>query len=210
MHMTRPGTHIRKLAAISLVAVWAVSTIAAFWWFEFRNLRPFLDEQAVMFRAADLGRHLAQELPPTTDNLPVLLHFWDPGCPCARFSTPHVQDLIAARAGNGLKVVIMIPDASLAPAAREHFGPEAGVILAEGIDPVSSPSAALLDDSGQLAYFGPWSTGANCTVADGGFVESALDALSRGQNPQQVNTLAVGCFCRWPTPEQGHNTRVTS
>jgi hypothetical protein len=188
----------RKLAAVGLVLVWAAGTVAAFWWFEFRNLRTFLPEQVAMFQADQLGDLAAEARAPNTGSGPVIMHFWDPACPCTRFTTPHLQDILATYAGRGLGLVVLVPEAGLKDAARETFGAMADVRVAGTLNPVSSPAAVLLDTRGELAYFGPYSTGAGCTTGAGSFVESVLDALDAGYNPRQVNTLATGCFCRWP------------
>ena len=196
--MTASPSTTRKLAAIGLVAIWAIGTVTAFWWFEFRNLRAFLPEQAVMFRADQLGEMTLPLYREQNPDGPLVVHFWDPKCPCTRFTTPHVQNIVASYAGQGLSLVVVIPEASLENDARAEFGASTTIRVAGAINPVSSPAAALLDATGELAYFGPYSTGAGCTTGDGGFVETVLNALHAGQNPRQINTLATGCFCRWP------------
>lgn len=191
----------RRHAAIALVAVWAVGTVIAFWWFEFRNLRAFLPEEAVMFRSEQLGHDLALQLEGTPREGPLLVHFWDPGCPCARFATPHLREIMDRYQAQGVRFVVLTPGTVREEEAREVFGADAEIRMAGPLNPLSSPAAALLDTDGHLAYFGPYSEGAGCTAADGGFVETVLDQLQTGQNPRQINTLAVGCFCRWPTTD---------
>ena len=188
----------RRLAATGLVLVWAAGTVAAFWWFEFRNLRTFLPEQVAMFQAERLGDLAAETGAPARGPGPVIMHFWDPACPCTRFTTPHVQDIVASYADRDVGLVVLVPEAGLEDAARATFGATTDVRVAGTLNPVSSPAAVLLDAQGELAYFGPYSTGAGCTTGDGSFVESVLDSLNAGYNPRQVNTLATGCFCRWP------------
>lgn len=194
--MTTEVSTRRLLLAIALVGLWGISTVAAFWWFEFRNLQAFQPEQAVLFDSGSLQDSLAQQFGEAAG--PVALHFWDPDCPCTRFNTPHVRDLMAAYAEKGMRFVVLTPTAALQTRAREEFGPQVEIRVAGPLDPLSSPAAVLLDGQGQLAYFGPYSTGANCTTGNGDYVELVLNELDAGNNPRQINTLAVGCFCRWP------------
>jgi len=58
----------------------------------------------------------------------------------------------------------------------------------------ASPSVAIWDASGRLAYAGPYSLGSVCTSANS-FVEPIIDQLIAGQYVENAGILAVGCYC---------------
>jgi len=184
------------LLSIGVFILWLGLTSIGFWWYQFRWYQS-LDEQWFTF----LGGELAQlQLASTADNAvvsrPTVVHFVDPECPCSRFSAPHIKDIeqqftqpryfrvtaaVAASPGNGSHV---LPE-GLAPADIQRLIP-------------ASPAVAIWDGSGELAYFGPYSSGSFCGQGND-FVKATLVSLDAGQNPRWVNQEAVGCLCAWPT-----------
>jgi hypothetical protein len=186
--------------AWGLLAAWLAATAVAFWWFEYQHVRAFNDPQgrgtAVLFDSAALSAGLAAA---SSGAAPTLVHFWDPSCPCSRLNAPHVRELMETYRTRGIEFVVAVPPGSIERARRAY--PGASVVSAASLQqalPPSAPAAAVLEAGGELAYFGPYSVGAFCTSGSGAFVERALDAVLAGDNPRQLNTLAVGCFCPWP------------
>jgi len=62
----------------------------------------------------------------------------------------------------------------------------------------ATPAVAIWDRSGKLAYFGPYSEGLTCNASNS-FIEPILKALAAGRAVNATHTLAVGCYCSWPT-----------
>lgn len=203
----------RLYVGMALLTIWLASMAIAFWWFQYRNVQTFTP-QAVFFDSQTLQAQLQQLLLHVTHrhNQPAatVVHFYNPGCPCNKFNERHVRDLIAQYGRQGVRFIVMV-SADLATdqeqalqQARQVFNDPAviDVQLAKEIRPPSSPAVAILDAQDQLAYFGPYSIGATCSVQNGAYVETTLDKLFHGIPTRQLNTLAVGCFCDWPATHQ--------
>jgi hypothetical protein len=210
-------TIARRRLATALSVCWLLATAYAFWWFQLRNLQPFDPDAAsrtVLFEARQINTALSallSDTPVTADadrqNMATVIHFWDPACPCSRFNERHVRDIVSGYRDRGIRFVVIaraghgLTHDALATRARAAFGDAVQLMDAPtgtltDLTP-SSPATAILDAEGELAYFGPYSTGALCTSTTGVFAERVLDQLLLGHNPQQWNTWASGCFCSW-------------
>jgi len=199
----------RHIVAVVLVVSWLVGMVFAFWWFQYRYVQPFVSKHTVFFDSSVLRSQLAALVTqmPQSAGVATVVHFYNPGCACNRFNEAHVRELITRYGAKGVRFVIAVEADSIAhrgqvlAQAKKVFDLPSviGFRLAGEMRPPSSPAVAVLDARGQLAYFGPYSIGAVCSASNGAFVETALDKLIKGNNPAQVNTLAVGCFCPWPS-----------
>jgi len=184
-----------------LVMTWLVFTAVAFWWFQFKNIQQFSPQenrQAAFFQAGGLAEQLMAlqaggELAAIT-----VVHFWDPGCQCSRFNNAHVADLVSEYTDKGVRFVI-VPAVNDVDQQEfvELFGVDARLARMNDIAMPSSPAAAVLDKDGHLAYFGPYSSGANCGSKAGAYVEKVLEKMLVGDKPRYLNMAAVGCFCDW-------------
>ena len=190
---------------LALVTLWLLMTVYAFWWFQFRLLQPFTtagQQSTVLFDSDPLRDQLSaisRQTSGSADNITVV-HFWDPDCPCNRFNEAHVKQLMQEYGRQGVRFVVVA--GSQIKTAKRIFTDPAVIEYIEELPslsrPPSSPAVAIMDKKGELAYFGPYSVGAVCSVGNGAFVEKALDKVLSGINPKHWNTLAVGCFCSWP------------
>lgn len=200
-----------------LVSVWIVSTVFAFWWFQFRNIQAFdidaVTNQTVFFESGELGARLENLVnKEQQDNKlkPVsVVHFWNPDCPCNRFNEVHVKKIISDYADKNVRFTIVVSGNSAEQRklreerARKIFSHQAVKNFRSDwpMDkgPPSSPAVGVINSVGELVYFGPYSLGANCAPDKGKFVEKVLDHLKNKKQAQkkQLNTLAVGCFCPW-------------
>ncbi|MNQ24031.1 hypothetical protein D3C85_372120 [compost metagenome] len=189
--MPRPS---RKTLLASFIAlIWIAAMLAAFWWFEARYLRSF-DQQAALFAGAEL--RLPAEL---AGPGPIrLVHFWDPACPCNIGNQQHLAELIEHFGPLGVSFHAVQKPGSKGqlPATLSAMQALAPLPGSAGIP--ASPAVAIWDQQGQLAYFGPYSEGLTCNSSNS-FIEPILEALNAGRPVNASNTMAVGCFCQWPT-----------
>lgn len=189
--MSRPS---RKTLLASLIALlWIAAMLAAFWWFEARYVRPF-DQQTALFAGAEL--RLPAEL---AGPGPIrLVHFWDPACPCNVGNQQHLGELIEHFGPLGVSFHAVQKPGSKGqlPATLSAMQALAPLPGSAGIP--ASPAVAIWDIQGQLAYFGPYSEGLTCNSSNS-FIEPILEALAAGRPVNASNTMAVGCFCQWPT-----------
>lgn len=190
-----PRSHHKKLLAGLIAALWVLTMVAAFWWFEARYLRPF-SERTALFDGSVL--QLPAELAgPGTIRL---VHFWDPTCPCTVGNQQHLAELVARYDGQGVDfhavrkagTVGQLPDSLQALKTIDAL-PGSEQLPA-------SPAVAIWDRQGRLAYFGPYSNGFSCTSGNS-FIEPVLDALLQERQVAADNTLASGCFCNWRDPD---------
>ena len=152
-------------------------------------------EQAVVFEDADL--RLPATLAGATGRIR-LVHFWDPDCTsCNRETSAHLSYLISMYQRANIDFYsIRKPgtEGQLPPFLQGKLQPLDAI---EGMERIpASPSVAIWDAQGQLAYAGPYSVGMVCTSANS-FVEPIIDNLIDGQPVEPFGMLVVGCYCRW-------------
>ncbi|MFP6848272.1 MAG: DUF6436 domain-containing protein [Pseudomonas sp.] len=190
--MTRPT---RKTLFLSLLLLlWGAAMLAAYRWYDARYLRSF-SEQTALFYGEQL--RLPDEL---AGPGPIrLVHFWDPACPCNVGNQQHLAELLERFGPQGVSFYALQKPGStgLLPNTLSAMQPLSALPGSEQIP--ASPAVAIWDNSGQLAYFGPYSEGAICSSSNS-FIEPILEALVAGRAVNASNTLAVGCFCDWLTP----------
>lgn len=175
----------KRFLLVVAIVLWIGALACALWWYNHNFIRTEFF----------VGQHL--QLPQTIAGAGKirLVHFWDPGCPCNLGNQAHLADLTrdyaaavdfyhVQKPGSGGHLPKNL--ASLQPLA-----------LTPGQQALpASPAVAIFDNSGQLAYFGPYSEGAICNASNS-FVEPILDALQQGRTVRAGSNLASGCFCTW-------------
>mgnify|MGYP005991232145 FL=1 len=167
------------------VALWLLCMVFAFWWFEYRHWQTF-NEQNVIFNGAELSllqQRLIQKNQPQNMGLQVV-HFTDDACQCSRYSQSHIKRL--------QPVFESVTQITLSPKHPSM----------QGISIPASPSVAIWDEHGELAYFGPYSSGAICGEGND-FVKPVINQLKQQSNPRWVNMIGIGCYCPWK--EGKHN-----
>ncbi|WP_420492667.1 DUF6436 domain-containing protein [Phytopseudomonas flavescens] len=165
--------------------------VLAFWWFEARYLRPFSD-RTTLFDGTEL--HLPAGL--AGPGRIRLVHFQDPACPCNVGNQQHLAELTARYSIRGVSFYVVHKPGMEGAQADATSGLQPLIGL-EGSDKLpASPAVAIWDQRGELAYFGPYSSGFTCTSGNS-FIEPVLDALLDGRRVVANNNLASGCFCDW-------------
>ena len=185
------------LLASLLALVCAAVLWAAYDWFQGRYLRAFNEHTAVFSGdALQLPAELAGPGPIR------LVHFWDPACPCNVGNQQHLAELIEHYGPQGVEFYSVQKAGSHGqlPANLERLKHLPTLPGAEQIP--ASPAVAIWDRNGKLAYFGPYSEGLTCNSSNS-FIEPILKALRDGRPVNATHTLAVGCYCPWPTPKAG-------
>lgn len=166
---------LRLMLAGIVFVCWLFFMAYAFWWFQFRHIDSF-NYYLAEFNSNDMDT----SFPLPTVGTSVVVHILDPKCPCTRFSTSHIRD-IENQYG---EISTFMKWQDLPESFRRDFRIPA------------SPAVAIWSASGELAYFGPYSSGEFCGEGDD-FVFATIDNLTKGTNPKWINQDAVGCFCAW-------------
>ena len=183
----------RNTMVYTLIALTCAGLLwAGYDWFQSRYLRPFSD-QTVFFPGDALALPAGMAGPGRIR----LVHFWDPSCPCNVGNQQHLAELVEHFAGpGGVDFYSVQKPGSLGqlPVTLSAMKPLPSLPGAEHIP--ASPAVAIWDQSGKLAYFGPYSEGLTCNASNS-FIEPILQALTTGRPVDTTHTMAVGCYCGW-------------
>lgn len=181
------------LFACLLILICAVGLWAAYDWFQGRYMRAFSDQTALF-----AGDVLSLPVELSGPGAIRVVHFWDPACPCNVGNQQHLTDLLARYVPQGVHFYSVQKPGTHGqlPATLSAIKPLASLPGAEHLS--ASPAVAIWDRSGQLAYFGPYSEGATCNASNS-FIEPILQALNEGRSVKVTHTMAVGCYCPWPS-----------
>ncbi|WP_133256754.1 DUF6436 domain-containing protein [Nitrincola tibetensis] len=187
------GCHWQKIIAYIALLTWLLLMMFSFWWFHFRYLHAASSiEGWVMFQQD----HIQLTLDHPTHQ-PTLVHFFDVDCPCSRFVTADIKQLIDFSAEQA-QVKILVPRLDDIPKVHGIFGQQVTVLLAE-VKPVAAPAAWLVNTEGETVYLGPYSDSGICRSDSNHLVGEMLADLLLGKEIERYNHLTTGCFCSWPT-----------
>ncbi|MBC7922000.1 MAG: redoxin domain-containing protein [Ferruginibacter sp.] len=136
----------------------------------------------------------------TRSGKPVLLHFFNPDCPCSRFNTEQFQSL-AKQYGDQVQFYAVLPETTASPGAvAERFAITVPMLvdsekrLAKACGVYSTPQAALLDRTGKLYFRGNYNQSRYCTAEKTAFVKMALASLVAGQPAPLLGLAATDSY----------------
>jgi hypothetical protein len=202
----------RSAAAGALAGVLALAIGWAFWDQDLRYARP--TPPPTGWRPVAVGATVA--LPAAIDRLraeqpgrPLLLHFFNPSCPCSRFNVDHVRALWS-RFGGEVTVVAVLAEgepsvmraAYRALALDVPFYVDADHRLADALGVYATPRAAILDGAGRVYFVGNYNRTRYCRERNTEFARIALEAAVAGARSPAMTpaaTVAYGC----PLPTRG-------
>ena len=159
---------------------------------------------------------LPSRLAATRDGRPLLLHFFNPDCPCSRFNAEHVRAL-RQRFGDRVRFVAVAQIADGQSATEQNrsldtigrlFGPDLEAIvdedgkIAAACGVYSTPQAAIVSSgpSRTLLFRGNYNTARYCTAPETEFVRLALETLVDGRSiPRPTREVMVAYGCELPT-----------
>jgi hypothetical protein len=192
-------------------AVFALTLLAAiawvFWQQDLQYSRP-TPRPAGWHRPA-VGTAIAlpraiEDLRAARRGAPVLLHFFNPACPCSRFNIEHVRAL-AVRFHQDLVVVAVLSEGDPATMRAAYRALPLGLPsyvdadhrLADAVGVYSTPQAAVLDGAGRLFYQGNYNLTRYCVNRNTEFARLALEAVVAGRPAPRVEPVdaatAYGC-----------------
>lgn len=186
-------------------AAWLLGVVGVFWYLtslknqEENHLQDRLYDASVLMSDSIFTQEtVSAKKQPVTDPKATVLHYYNPDCPCTRYNTWHVKDLIKEFTKQGVRFEIRVPDESLIKEAELMFNRPAKVAEA-GATPIASPSSLVLDANMNPQYIGPYSPAATCNLSKDDFVGNVLNDLLAGEVYPRTRNLALGCICDWPT-----------
>ena len=134
---------------------------------------------------------------------PLLLHFFNPSCPCSRFNVDHVRAL-TSRFGAEVTVVAVLAEGEPAVMQAAYRALQLDVPhyidadrrLAEALGVYATPQAAILDGAGRLYFVGNYNRTRYCREPATEFARLALEAVVAGARPPAITpaaAIAYGC-----------------
>ena len=206
----RPSSRRRQLAAATLTTTLTAVIAGMFWWQDLQFARPTpVPEgwQAIAPGAPVVLPGRLEQIRNAAGNRPVLLHFFNPSCPCSRFNVDHVRALARSYGDRVTFVAVLVQgDAATLTAAYRTLGLDVPYYVDDGqaanaVGAYSTPQAAILDSDGRLVYRGNYNVTRYCRERETEFARIALDDMLAGRPartmPSQA-TVAYGCPLRHP------------
>lgn len=129
---------------------------------------------------------------------PVLLHFFNPDCPCSRFNLKHFLTL--TKKYDSIRFYAVVTDQQKAASARQMLNDDITVIvdsdekIAKACGVYSTPQAAILRSDQTLFFRGNYNRARYCTDKNSNYVQMALDSLVAKKNPPIFNPLATNSY----------------
>ncbi len=198
-----PRGPVRIAVVLGVFAFSFATVAAAFWYGDFRYDLP-TPRPAGLVQSAR-GTKLPVELwvqSEPVEKRPVLLHFFNPECPCTRFNVEHVRALHSRFGASVLFVAVaqsnQEDDAELAESVRRlDFGfpyvkdPDGRIAAQAGV--YSTPQAVLVNEHHELVYRGNYNVSRYCTDPRTEFVRLALESLRVPHGATPPDAPAYGC-----------------
>lgn len=103
-----------------------------------------------------------------------IVHFTSEDCACTQFSEAHKADINTLANTLGFNILKIKVDSDTPIPA--------------------TPSVAIISETAQLLYYGPYSTGLACSESNG-YVELVLDNYAKGFPAKLMVTETEGCYC---------------
>jgi hypothetical protein len=186
-----------------------ILVIAVFWYQDWQYSLPTSRPEALKQPALGMVMSVAEVLPGAAkhdSSRPLLLHFFNPGCPCSRFNLDHIRDLTRAY-GDRVNIVAVLEEDStekLTEGFRRTGLPIEAVVdsnrtLATALGVYSTPQAVILDARGTLIYRGNYNSGRYCVDRRSDYARIALDALLAFRPQPALEPAAFIAYgCRLP------------
>jgi hypothetical protein len=197
-------TRLRSTLAGLTALVLLTAIGGVFWLQDWRYSLPTPRPEG--WRAVAVGTRVAlpsevEALRQARPGAPVLLHFFNPDCPCSRFNLDHVRQLIQAHGGEAIFVAVL-RDGPAGTLKRKFEALELGIPavldagLSDALGVYSTPQAVVLDGAGRLYYAGNYNLTRYCRDRETEFARLALEGVRAGAPPpsfESAATVAYGC-----------------
>jgi hypothetical protein len=143
-------------------------------------------------------------------NKPLLLHFFNPDCPCSRFNVPHFRNLVNQYGQKVSFVLVLMTDKNYTPdEIRRRFDLPENIpvihdsLMAAACGVYSTPQAVVIDTSGQLFYRGNYNRNRYCTDEKSSYARLALESLLHNDLHPTFDPMALKAYgCKLPSCTQ--------
>ena len=194
---------MRKILVIISLAFIFAAVAGIFWYTQFLYSLP--TPVPANYVAVPVGKNIKLPQEITKNNSrPLLLHFFNPACPCSKFNMKYFRSLVK-QYGNktDFAVVVMSSNNYTAKDIQEKFGLDIPVsfdtAIAKTCGVYSTPQAVILDAEGKLYYRGNYNRSRYCTDKKTNYAEQALTGLLNNKSNPIFNQFALKAYgCKLP------------
>jgi thioredoxin-related protein len=137
-----------------------------------------------------------------TNSKPMLIHFFNPNCPCSRFNLEHFKNLFSQFSNSvDFRIVLQIEkENSIEKFKKMEISIPALVdrdsAIAKRYGIYSTPQAVILDKTGKLYYKGNYNKSRYCALRSSEYARIALEKLLKEELLKEmplVAKIAYGC-----------------
>jgi thiol-disulfide isomerase/thioredoxin len=194
---------MRTGTVIAWLALLFAGIIALFWHNEwvYSLPTPVPASYKIVSRGDDI--RLTAQLD-SLNNKPLLLHFFNPDCPCSRFNIDHFRSLVK-QYGNKINfaMIVMSNKEYSVKEIQDKYEVNIPVIfdttLAASCGVYSTPQAVIIDTTHKLYYRGNYNKGRYCTNQKTEYARMALDALLNKMPALVFDRFALKAYgCKLP------------
>lgn len=203
---------MRHLLVGSGLLVILITIIYILWREEYRYSLPTPVPEG--FEAIPISNPMTPQtfLPHYQKGQPLHLLFFNPDCPCSRFSVAHIRSLKEAYV-NDMRFVVVLPSGTSPSAVHKYFGADTECLIDDPRESIAkqcgvyaSPQAVIIDQSGRLYYRGNYNKARFCTQAPTSFAQLAIESLLTDMPPPQFGPLATRPYgCQLPQYQQNQS-----
>ena len=136
---------------------------------------------------------------------PMLIHFFNPKCPCSRFNMTHFKTLVRKYGSQmDFAVVVLSQDGSTTQEQiKDRFNIDLPIYFDEEIAKrcgvIATPQAVIIDNS-KLFYRGNYNKSRYCTDTKSNYAQMAIDSLLVKRTMVTFNPLAFTAYgCSLPS-----------
>lgn len=156
------------------------------------------------YKPVNMGTVINISVPVKDAKQPVLLHFFNPGCPCSRFNISNFKRLYNKYNGQvSFVIVVMSSKTYSVKDIQDKFGLDIPVVfnysLAVACGVYSTPQVALLDAKRRLYYRGNYNRSRYCTDERTDYAKMAITGLLNRDTRLVFNQWALRSYgCQLP------------
>lgn len=193
---------MRKVALLTWLLILLATIVTVFWQYEwvYSLPTPVPDNYRDIDTGTPININVSHTLPFRKDK-PVLLHFFNPDCPCSRFNIPHFKSLVEQYGDKITFAIVPVTRKKLTTRdVLKKFDMDVPVIFDTSLSTTcgvySTPQAVLLDTNRQLFYRGNYNRTRYCTDKKTEYARMAINKLLHNNAAiifDQFALKAYGC-----------------
>lgn len=200
---------ILKIALYGVTVSLIMGVLAHFFWqYEMRYALP--TPKPIDLKEVCIGDKVDVSPFVQLGSKPLLLHFFNPNCPCSKFNIKEFFKL-KHEYGSDIDLAIVLESELEEDVAdfKETYGSDMDILLDKGgaisnqLGIYSTPQAVIIKPEGVIYYKGNYNKARFCTNKDSRFVDQALHHVIAGKELPKFTELATISYgCTLPSDER--------